>query len=139
MSARRKAKTGFADILAHLPTPTRPTPAPLRRTVRGATLHDRAGELWQVEAAWLEPDEVAALLTRGTPWVVEWCGGDLRWSDEEDADVLARSIRPRLITSAEATRLSRRRSVPTVVAAALLANARAKLIFFSEGAPGERF
>jgi hypothetical protein len=142
MGRRRAGDTPtFKDMVAELRAQPPPEPQPTRRTATFDRLYDRAGREWVPQVPWLEPDEVVDLLHRRTPWVVEWCGGRLSWSDEEDDAVLSRDILTGLLTRQQAQRLAKKRRVPTVMIASLLRadNGTETMIMFSEGGPGDRW
>lgn len=99
MARRRAGDTPtFKDMVAQLRAQPSPEPQPTRRTANFDRLYDRAGREWVPQVPWLEPHEVVELLHRRTPWVVEWCGGRLSWSDEEDDVVLSLDILTDLLT-----------------------------------------
>lgn len=95
------------------------------------------GTVWRLANDWLEPDEARARIEAGASWAVEWCGSTTpTWPGDLPADTLDRDIYPEMLTRAKVERQSRKRTLPTIVLAALWRDARGKeLVLFWEGAP----
>jgi hypothetical protein len=109
----------------------------------GGRLWDRDGQPWRRVDSWLDPDEAALRIASGARWAVEWCaGGDPRrvtWPDEMPASALADDVLPRVVTSAKARSLRRRRVVPTVLVAERWCNDAGQwLVLFTESGPAPR-
>jgi hypothetical protein len=110
-----------------------------RRCFAEGRLWDRQGRAWHRVAEWLEPSEARALVSAGAPWLVEWCGGRMEWSDELADGALVGTVLPAMVPRAKADRLARRRAVATVIVAERWRDeADADLVLFYESAPRPR-
>ncbi|GII59205.1 hypothetical protein Pth03_75940 [Planotetraspora thailandica] len=100
-------------------------------------LWDRSGRPWHRMAQWLEPDEAAGLLAEGATWLVQWCDEGLTWGDS--SDVPAAELLVHMVDWRRAQRLSRKRTVPTVIVAEHWQNeAGHDLVAFHESGPYPR-
>ncbi|MFE1784184.1 hypothetical protein ACFW9F_16765 [Streptomyces sp. NPDC059506] len=113
-----------------------------RNCFAGGRFWDREGRPWRRSTEWLDPERAHALIREGALWAVEWCGGCFEWpgeTGETGERVLEEEILPRMIDRAEARRLMRRRSVPTVqVAERWVGAAGQVLVLFHESGPAPR-
>jgi hypothetical protein len=111
----------------------------LRRCFADGRLWDRQGRPWRRVAEWLEPREAETLVAAGARWMVEWCGGRMEWPDEVNDGALVHDLLPAMMLRAKADRLSRRRTVPTVIVAERWRDDDgANLVLFYESGPYPR-
>ena len=98
----------------------------------GRIVARRHRALLATRVSWLEPEDAAARVRDGLPFVVEWCDAPPQRGRIErfKRDVLAR-----MITKAEAARYANKSVVPTVVVGELWSGSAGDCLLFVEQGP----
>ena len=97
------------------------------------TMVDNAGRSWRRVRNWEEPSEAEQLIAVDTPYLVHWCGSEEPRSEPRER--FKRDVLRSMPTRVKADRLSRRRSVPTIMVGELWRSERSGdcLVFVEQG------